>query len=125
MNKFIKTALVICTLVISVVGIQAHANSSEHITVINPIIVPEGKEEQALEIWDKYAKYFRKQSGYIETKLHKSLDPKAKFHYINVAKWESTEDFMNALNSEELKKIGEGFPDDMPHYPSMYQVIRE
>lgn len=32
---------------------------------------------------------------------------------------------MNALHSEEIKALGEGFPDDMPHFPSMYRVIRK
>ena len=98
--------------------------AADEILVINPIVVPEGKEAKALEIWDSYAVYFRKQPGYIGTKLHKSIDPKAKFHYINVATWKTADDFMKALNSEEIKKIGNGFPKDMPHFPSMYQVIR-
>lgn len=124
MNKLIQSALLLSALFISWTSVEVLANDSEHILVINPIIVPAGKEAQALAIWDSYAEYFRKQSGYIGTKLHKSLDPDAKFHYINVAEWENAEDFMSALNSDELNNLGEGFPEDMPHYPSMYQVIR-
>jgi len=95
------------------------------IIVINPIEIPEGKETEALAIWDKYARYFGKQPGFIGTKLHRSVDPKAKFHLINVAEWRSSENFLKALNNEEIKKIGKGFPKDMPHYPSMYEIIRK
>lgn len=98
---------------------------AETIMVINPIEVPKGKEKQALEIWDTYANYFRVQPGYLGTKLHKALDSKAKFHYINIAEWKSAEDFLTALNSEKLKKLGKGFPEDMPHYPSIYTIVRE
>ena len=120
MKSFIKSALLTTAIVLSTTATFAVDN----IIVINSIVVPEGKEAKALEIWDSYAEYFRKQPGYIDTKLHKSLDPKAKFHFINVATWKSADDFMKALNSDEIKKIGEGFPQDMPHYPSMYQIIR-
>lgn len=119
------TALFSLLLALTVMGNStAIEKKSVSIMVINPIEIPKGKEAQALAIWDTYAAYFRKQPGYIGTKLHRSVDPKAKFHLINVAEWESGEAFMKALTSDEIKKIGEGFPKDMPHYPSMYQIIR-
>jgi len=111
-------------IVTSIIFLSTTTFASEEIIVINPIIVPEGKEIKALEIWDRYAEYFKKQPGYIGTKLHKTIDPEAKFHYINVATWRTSDDFINALNNDEIKKIGNGFPKEMPHFPSMYQVIR-
>lgn len=125
MTSFFKTLYILPTLVLCTLALHAHADNSQHVTVINPIIVPTGKEAEALAIWDRYAEYFSKQPGYIGTKLHKALDPEAKFHYINVAEWKSADDFVRALNSDDLKSIGKGFPQDMPHYPSMYQVIRK
>lgn len=95
------------------------------VIVVNPIEVPEGREAEALAIWDRYAAYFREQPGYLGTTLHESLDPSAKFHLVNVARWESAEAFLTALQSEELKAIGEGFPKEMPHYPSLYRIVRE
>ena len=94
------------------------------ITIINPIEVPSGREEEALAIWDAYAAYFKSQPGYIGTKLHRSMHPDAKFYYVNVAEWESMDHFVAALSSEEIKKLGEGFPKEMPHYPAPYEVIR-
>ncbi len=96
----------------------------EHVTIINPIEVPAGREADALAIWDSYAAFFRKQPGYIQTKLHRAIDPKAKFHYVNVAEWESMDAFVAALHSEEIKSVGDGFPSDMPHFPAPYEVIR-
>lgn len=97
---------------------------STNITIVNPIEIPAGREEEALEIWDRYADYFKNQPGYVGTRLHRSLDPKAKFHLVNIAEWESMDAFVAALHNEEIKSVGEGFPSDMPHYPAPYEVIR-
>ena len=97
---------------------------STNITIVNPIEVPAGREAEALEIWDRYAAYFKNQPGYVGTRLHRSMDPKAKFHFVNIAEWESMDAFVAALHNEEIKSIGEGFPSDMPHYPAPYEVIR-
>ena len=53
-----------------------------NITVINPFEVPQGREDEALSMWEVFAEYFRKQPGYISTKLHKAINPDAKFHFI-------------------------------------------
>lgn len=97
---------------------------SENVTIINPIEVPADREADALAIWDRYAAYFSKQPGYVRTKLHRSMDPNAKFHYVNIAEWTSMEAFVAALHNEEIKSVGEGFPSDMPHFPAPYEVIR-
>jgi hypothetical protein len=46
-----------------------------NVIVINPFEVPAGKEEKALELWDKFAEYFRAQPGYISSKLHQAISP--------------------------------------------------
>ena len=94
------------------------------ITVINPFEVPPGREEEALSTWEAFAAYFRKQPGYISTKLHKAINPDAKFHLINIAEWESAEAFQAALRNPELQEIAKDLPGDIPHYPGVYEVIR-
>ena len=97
---------------------------STNAIIINPIEVPSGREEEALAIWDQYAAYFRKQPGYVSTKLHRALDSNAKFNFVNIAEWESMETFVAALKNDEIKTIGASFPEEMPHYPAPYEVIR-
>jgi len=94
------------------------------ITVINPFEVPPGREEEALSMWEVFADYFRQQPGYISTELHKAIGDGAKFHFINIAKWQSAEDFQTALGNPELMEIAKDLPNDIPHYPGMYEVIR-
>ena len=97
---------------------------SSNVIIVNPIEVPVGREEEALAIWDQFAAYFREQPGYVNTRLHRTLDPNAKFHFVNIAEWKSMEQFIAALHNDEIKAIGEGFPSEMPHYPAPYEVIR-
>ena len=93
------------------------------IIAINPFEVPAGMEDQALKLWDRLSAYFSKQPGYIGAKLHRSIDPSAKFHLVTVAEWASAEDFMRALSGEGLKTAASGL-EAFPHYPDLYQVVR-
>lgn len=70
-----------------------------NITVINPFEVPQEREDEAFSKWKSFAEYFRKQPDYFSTKLHKAINPDAKFHFINVAEWESPEAFQASLES--------------------------
>jgi len=73
---------------------------------INPFEVPEGRDEEFLVHLNEVADQLRRELGFISTKLHKSLDPKARFRFVSVAEWESREKFEKAtskvLNEEYL-----------------------
>ena len=94
------------------------------VIVINPFEVPSGKEEKALELWDKFAEYFRAQPGYVSSKLHRAISPDSRFHLVTLSEWESAEHFQTALTSDELKKLIESSTDVPPSYPGVYEVIR-
>jgi heme-degrading monooxygenase HmoA len=53
--------------------------------VINAIEVPEGHEDAALAAWEAFAEYFRRQPGYVSTKLHRAVGADARFRFVNVA----------------------------------------
>jgi heme-degrading monooxygenase HmoA len=94
------------------------------VTVITPFEVPHGREDEALSMWESFAAYFRKQPGYISTQLHKSLNPDARFYFINIAEWESAQAFQAALENPELMEVAKILPADIPHFPGLYEVIR-
>lgn len=56
-----------------------------NVILINPFEVPEGKEEEFLAQWHEAAAVLRNATGYVSTRLHESLDPKATFRFVNVA----------------------------------------
>lgn len=93
-------------------------------TVINPIEVPKGKEAETLAVWESFAEYFSKQPGFVSAKLHRSINPNAKFLYVNVAEWKSLELFTQAISSDGVKKLG-SFPKGVIDHPSGYEIIRD
>ena len=95
-----------------------------NVIVINPFEVPKGKEEQSLTMWDKFAGYFRRQPGYVSAKLHRAINPDARFHLVTVAEWVSADHFLAALKNPELLAIAKEYKEDFPNYPGLYEVIR-
>jgi heme-degrading monooxygenase HmoA len=57
------------------------------VVLINVFEVPEGKDEEFLAGWEQGKAIMERQPGYVSSALHRSLDPAAKFRYINVANW--------------------------------------
>ena len=95
------------------------------VILINPFEVPEGKEDEALAFWERAADFMKERPGFISTHLHKALVPWARFSLINVAEWESVEHFESVMNSEEFKRLTEPYMEVFPHYPGLYEVVRE
>lgn len=91
------------------------------VVLINSFSVPEGMEEQFLENWNKTAQQMKNQPGFIETKLHRSLDGKARFKFINVALWESPEAYQAGLSNVEI------FEKQLPveANPALYSVANQ
>ena len=93
-----------------------------NVILINPFEVPEGREEEALALWDRVAAYMRRQPGFVRTTLHRAISPGARFHLVNVAEWESAEHFAAAVGSAEFRDLTAGA---VPHYPALYEVVRD
>lgn len=92
--------------------------------VINPFEVPEGNEARALAAWDRFAAYFRRQPGYVSARLHRAVDPAARFHLVTVAEWESAEHFVAALGRPEFQALVASADDGVTAHPGLYEVIR-
>jgi heme-degrading monooxygenase HmoA len=89
---------------------------------MNAFEVPAGKEEEFLRGWEAARDFMQRQRGYVSTRLHRSLDPHARFRFINVAEWETPADFHSALHHPDFVRLREAVP--FTHYPSLYEVIR-
>ncbi|MEH1943723.1 MAG: antibiotic biosynthesis monooxygenase [Nostoc sp.] len=64
----------------------------------------------------------KNEPGFIETKLHRSLDPTSRFQFINIAKW-STQEAWQAAFSKRLAQQ-EIFEQQLPveANPALYKV---
>ena len=93
------------------------------VTLINPFEVTEDEEEQFLKAWLEGAALLRQAPGFISTRLHRSLDPQAKFRFVNIAQWESPQHFQAAMSIEAFQQIREKMP--FTANPALYRVISE
>jgi heme-degrading monooxygenase HmoA len=92
------------------------------VILINPFEVPEGiDEDEFLRGWQRAADYMREQPGFVSTRLHRALAPDARFRFINVAEWESPQDFQAAVSSEQFREIAK---EASPGSPALYEVVR-
>ena len=92
-----------------------------HAVLINVFEVPQERDEEFLAGWEKARQFMERQRGYVSTALHRSLDPTARFRYVNVAVWETPQDFYAALNDPVFAAMRDATP--FTHYPSVYEVI--
>lgn len=96
----------------------------EHITLINPFEVPQGKLDESVIYWEACRDFLKKEPGYISTKLHQSIKDGSKFMLINVAVWESPKAFTEA-SKKMAKELGVAPPDGLKANPSLYNEIRD
>lgn len=93
------------------------------VILINAFEVPEGQEEQFLKAWHETAEHLRHAPGFRSTRLHESLDPQAKFRFVNVAEWESPQHFQAAMSTEVFQRIRAAMP--FTAYPALYRAVAE
>lgn len=92
------------------------------VILINPFDVPEGTDdEDFLRGWERAAEYMRRQPGFVSSHLHRALAPDARFRFVNVAEWASSQDFQAAATSEEFREIARGAGGGSP---ALYEVVR-
>jgi heme-degrading monooxygenase HmoA len=109
---------------------------NKNISVINSIEVPEGFEDKAVEIRDRYVEYFKKKPGFISSTFYRTINPERnKFNFVNVVVWDPYESFEavvnsgfdneEGLNEDHMKVLGKGFPHPIKVSPGQFEVIRE
>ncbi len=104
-------------------GLEKDSHYNQPVILINPFVVPQGQEEEFVKEWSEISELFRSAPGFINAKLHRSLNPNAPFAFVNIARWKSLAAFKAAVTSPEFKKIHKDF-----HYEgkaSVYEVVKE
>jgi heme-degrading monooxygenase HmoA len=95
------------------------------IVFINCFEVPVGREEAFLRLWEQIDSFMCRQPGFRWRRLHRSLDPGAKLRYVNVAGWDSEDQFDRA-HGEEFHQMQSQFAwVEFPALPALYTVERE
>ena len=65
--------------------------------LVNPFEVPEAEDDVFIPAWTGVRNLVKGRPGYVGSRLHRSLDPGARYRFINVAPWASVEAFTSAV----------------------------
>ncbi len=97
--------------------------ASADVTLINVFEVPEAQIETVISAWEDARAFLSEEPGYIETSLHQSLQPNARFQLINIARWESPSAFLEATTKMRTAGV---FPqiEGLGVNPALYTVVR-
>jgi heme-degrading monooxygenase HmoA len=95
----------------------------DSVVLINAFEMPEDRDEEFRAGWRAAADHLRQQPGFISTRLHSSLDPRAEFRYVNVAVWESPQHFQRAVGSDEFQRLGRQIR--FCSHPALYRLVDE
>lgn len=95
---------------------------SSPVVLINVFEVPVGKEGEFLEWWKQSSDALKKEPGFLDARLHRSLKADARFQFINIAHWETAEslDLARTKNKEVLQSNPPG-----KGTPALYEVALE
>jgi heme oxygenase (mycobilin-producing) len=94
----------------------------KNFVLINPFEVPqEMDDERFVEGWGRAADYLRSRPGLVASRLHRAVSANPRFRFVNVAEWESAQEFQAAVRSAEFQELAAGTP---PNYPALYEVVR-
>lgn len=120
-NTFTNIAMVFT------LSFSAATTSAENVVLINPFNVPENKLNESIQFWEKARDFLSQEPGYVSTKLHSSLKPKAEYQLINVAEWKSAAEFKAATQKmrAHFKENKITPPKGLKPNAALYSVIRD
>ena len=93
------------------------------VTFVNLFEVPAGAESDFQARWERVNDYMRRKDGYLSHTLHRSLQPDARYRFVNVGSWASPQHWRDAHD--------EGFRDlvaapewaDYPSTPALFEIV--
>ena len=97
--------------------------AAAEVTLINVFEVPEGRIAATIDAWEAARAFLSQEPGYIDTALHRSVTPTARFQLINVATWESAEAFAAATQKMRAAGVFPPIP-GLAIHPALYTVVR-
>jgi heme-degrading monooxygenase HmoA len=96
---------------------------AEPVVLINAFEVPAEEAGQFITAWEATRDYLATQPGYLDTALHQAVTPGADFQFVNIARWQSAEDFQAATQSPGFRESAAGLAGYRPH-PALYRIVR-
>jgi heme-degrading monooxygenase HmoA len=95
---------------------------TDPVILINAFEVPAADAGAFVAAWQNARDYLREQPGYIDTVLHQSITPDAEFQFVNIAHWQTAEDFIAAAQSPGFRESAAGLAGYRLH-PALYRPM--
>ena len=105
------------------ISLMIASPSLAEVVLINAFEVPEAQREAVIAAWEDARAFLVTQPGYIDTALHGSINPNARFELVNIARWESPEAFMAAARAMQASGVFVP-PAGTVANPALYSIIR-
>jgi heme oxygenase (mycobilin-producing) len=93
--------------------------------LINAFEVPAGAEEATQRWWESARDFLTTQPGYINTRLHRNLDAKGRFTFVNVAEWQSPAAFQAANQALAARLVDNKPPAGVTWTPGLFRVVAQ
>ncbi len=90
---------------------------------VNCFEVPAGREDAFLALWQEVNTHMAAQPGYVGHRLHRSLTPDAKFHFVNYAEWESAEHWRAAHDDGFRQLVSRPEWAEFTSIPALYEIV--
>lgn len=96
----------------------SNGNSSS-VTLINLFEVEPDQDEQFITGWQAAREQLSRRPGYLDTTLHRAIQPDVEFRFVNVAHWASGDAFKAAITDPAFRAVAR-LP--YPAHPALYQA---
>lgn len=97
------------------------------VTLINVFEVPAEHVDAFVDGWRRRAELMSSKPGCLGTTLHRAVSPRARFQFVNVARWESHEAFQAATADPEFRRRAAAVTTDprapVSANPDLYRVV--
>lgn len=91
------------------------------VTLINRFSVPPDDMNEVLKVWAADAAFMKSQPGFISTQLYKGIEGSGTL--INVAVWESVEQFQAAFRQPDFLEMMKRYPDGCTTSPHLFKKV--
>ena len=87
--------------------------------------IPDGRDDEFFEAWKRVNAYMAAKPGYVSHQLHRSINPEAKFRFVNFAVWESVQAWKDAHDAGLRELVSGPEWTDFRSTPGLFEVVHE
>ncbi len=94
---------------------------ADAVVLINIFEVPDSDAVKFIAAWERTRDYLQTLPAHLDTALHQATSPGADFQFVNIAHWQSAEEFTVAIQSEGFRESATGLR--WPMHPTLYRIV--